>query len=307
MSRDNLKDLEIEEYETKNNLKIYPVLNDSNKLINKEIIQEILKIGNIKEEISDLDIYQRSLIHKSYIYDNDFVKNEKYFGNIDALKEEDNPHILPLQKISNEVLEWLGDGIIQAVSASYLHNRFNDQKEGFLTKIRSRLVRTATLSKFALALGLDKYLIISKHVEIICCGRDNAKILEDSFEAFIGAMMIDFGRKGEDYGFKIIHKFLISLIENKVDITSLIINDDNYKDQLMRYFQKRYNGKYPIYEQTSIENITNNNGIVNKRFNMCVRDDNNNIIGEGSAKSKKEAEQKAAKNALMYFGIFSGY
>ena len=313
MSRDSLKDLENDEsnsdtaYETKNNLKIYPVLNDTNILITKKEVQEILLIGGIKEEIQDLEIYQRALIHKSYIEDNDFVKNEKYYGNINALSQEENPHILPLQKISNEVLEWLGDGIIQAVSASYLYNRYKNQKEGFLTKIRSRLVRTATLSKFASILGLDKYLIISKHVEIICCGRENSKILEDSFEAFIGAMMEDFGKYKEDYGFKIIHKFLIYLIENKIDITALILNDDNYKDQLMRYFQKKYNGKYPEYEQISVENITNSNGIVNRRFNMCVRDNDNKIIGEGSAKSKKEAEQKAAKNALMYFGIFNGF
>ena len=75
------------------------------------------------------------------------------------------------------------------------------------------------------------------------------KILEDSFEAFIGAMMEDFGVEKEEYGFKIIYKFLINLIENKIDITALILNDDNYKDQLMRYFQKKYNGKYPEYEQ----------------------------------------------------------
>ena len=307
MSRESLKDLENEEYETKNNLKIYPVLNDTNILITKKEVQEILLIGGIKEEIQDLEIYQRALIHKSYIEDNDFIKNEKYYGNISALNQDENPHILPLQKISNEVLEWLGDGIIQGVSANYLYNRYKGQKEGFLTKIRSRLVRTATLSKFALILGLDKYLIISKHVEIICCGRENSKILEDSFEAFIGAMMEDFGVEKEEYGFKIIYKFLINLIENKIDITALILNDDNYKDQLMRYFQKKYNGKYPEYEQQSVENITNNNGIVNRRFNMCVRDNDNKIIGEGSAKSKKEAEQKAAKNALMYFGIFNGY
>lgn len=314
MPKENNEELENREssndevlYETKNNLKIYPVLNDTNILITKEDIQNILKIGGINEEIKDLEIYQRAMIHKSYLEDNDFIKNEKYYGNIDALNQEENPHILPLMKVSNEVLEWLGDGIIQAVSASYLYNRFKNQKEGFLTKIRSRLVRTATLSKFANILGLDKYLIISKHVEIICCGRENSKILEDSFEAFIGAMMEDFGKEKIEYGFKIIHKFVINLIETKIDITSLILNDDNYKDQLMRYFQKRYNGKYPEYEQVSVENITNNNGIVNRRFNMCVRDNDNKIIGEGSAKSKKEAEQKAAKNALMFFGIFNGY
>ena len=148
-----------------------------------------------------------------------------------------------------------------------------------------------------------KYLIISKHIEIICNGRKNARILEDSFEAFIGAMDNEFG---ED-GFDICSKFIINIIEQKIDITELILNDDNFKDQLMRYYQKMYNGKFPIYEQKSIITSVGDNGITNKKFQMFVRDLDNNIIGEGTARSKKEAEQKAAKAALMHFGISNGY
>ena len=286
--------------------KIYPVYNENNFYITKEIINMILRSVNINKTVNNIDIWQKAFIHKSYCCDTDFKKNEKFYGSIDMLDNKNNNYI-PLQNDSNEVLEWLGDGIIQSVVAIYLFKRYKDQREGFLTKIRSKLVKTETLSKLALHLNFDKYLILSKHIEIVCNGRKNSRILEDCFEAFIGAMMTDLGYTNETEGFSICNTFIINLIESKIDITELILNDDNYKDQLMRYYQKMFNGKFPKYEQKTIVLSTNDNGIVNKKFHMFVCDTNNNIIGEGIAKSKKEAEQKAAKSALMYFGISNGF
>jgi len=290
--------------------KIFPVYNENNFYISKEIIHMILRSVNITHTINNIEIWQKAFIHKSYCDNTDFRKNEKFFGSIDMIdinKEENNKRYIPLQQDSNEVLEWLGDGIIQSVVAIYLFKRYKDQREGFLTKIRSKLVKTETLSKLALHLNFDKFLILSKHIEVICNGRKNARILEDCFEAFIGAMMTDLCSKSETEGFSICNTFIINLIESKIDITELILNDDNYKDQLMRYYQKEFNGKFPKYEQKTIIMSTNDNGIVNRKFHMFVRDTNNNIIGEGIAKSKKEAEQKAAKAALMYFGISNGF
>jgi len=287
--------------------KIFPVYNENNFYISKEIIQSILQRGNINKEINNIDLWQQAFIHKSYCKNNDFKKNEKFFGRIDGFNVTNNNNILPLQDDSNEVLEWLGDGIIQSVVAIYLFKRFKTQREGFLTKIRSKLVKTESLEKLALHLNFDKYLVLSKHVEIICNGRKNARILEDCFEAFIGAMMCDFGSTNEVDGFNICNTFIINVIEQKIDITDLIINDDNFKDQLMRYYQKMFNGIFPKYEQKTIILSVNDNGISNKKFHMFVRDNENKIIGEGIARSKKEAEQKAAKSALMHFGISNGF
>lgn len=300
-------DSDISNNEDRVEKKIYPVYNENNFYITKEIIKSILNKCNINEEVNNLNIWQQAFVHKSYCKNNDFVKNEKYYGCIDSININNNNNIIPLQNDSNEVLEWLGDGIIQSVVAIYLHKRFNTQREGFLTKIRSKLVKTDTLSKLALSLDFDKYLIISKHIEIICNGRKNARILEDCFEAFIGAMMKIYGNKNESYGFNICNTFIINIIEKNIDFTEIIMVDDNFKDQLMRLYQKKYNGKYPIYEQKTLITTTNENGLVNKKFHMFVRDIENNIIGEGIARSKREAEQKAAKSALMYFGISNGY
>jgi len=291
--------------EIKNEKKLYPVYNENNFYITKEIIQSILKIGNINNEINDINIWQKAFIHKSYCNKADFKKNEKFYGKLDLVNN--SVKCIPLQDDSNEVLEWLGDGVIQSVVAIYLYKRYKSQREGFLTKIRSKLVKTETLSKLALALNFDKYIIISKHIEVICNGRKNSRILEDAFEAFIGAMMNDFGSKNDNDGVAICSTFIINMIEQKIDITELIINDDNYKDQLMRYYQKNYNGKFPIYEQMNLITTVNENGLINKKFHMFVKDNDGVIIGEGIAHSKKDAEQKAAKNALMHFGISNGF
>lgn len=315
-SKNNCDDIETDSVNSDSSLnilddkiekKIFPVYNENNFYITKEIIQSILQKGNINKEINNLEIWQKAFIHKSYCSNNDFKKNEKFFGSLDSINIDNNKHILPLQNDSNEVLEWLGDGIIQSVIAIYLYKRFNSQREGFLTKIRSKLVKTETLAKLALFLNLDKYLMVSKHIEIICNGRKNSRILEDTFEAFIGAMMNDFGSENDQDGFNICNTFIINVMEQKIDITELIIVDDNFKDQLMRFYQKKFNGKFPKYEQKTIILDINENGIQNKKFHMFVRDNDNNIIGQGIARSKKEAEQKAANAALMHFGISNGF
>lgn len=292
-------------YIIENDKKIYPVYNASNFLISSEEIKEIFKKGNIKQDIFDLKIWQQAFIHKSMFKGSDFNKNKKYFGNIDGLKLDEDSNILGLQDESNEVLEWLGDGFIQSIMASYLFNRYPGNNEGFLTRIRSRLVKTETLSKLALALNFDKYMVISKHVEIICNGRKNAKLLEDCFEAFMGSMINDFSKNlGMGKAYEIVSQFLIYVIENNIDITELILKDDNFKDQLMRYFQKEFDGKYPIYEQLGVENNVSSSGVSNRKFHTCVKDLDGNVIGEGVAKSKRESEQKAAENALKHFGVF---
>ena len=285
--------------------KIYPVYNDSNFLISNDEIKDILKEGGLNEKINNLKLWQQAFIHKSMFKGSDFTKNKKYFGNIEGqLPVAENVNILDLQESSNEVLEWLGDGFIQSIIALYLYERYPGNNEGFLTKIRSRLVKTETLSKLALALNFDKYMIISKHVEIICTGRRNSKLLEDCFEAFLGAMLYDFKtNKGIAEAYQLVSKFLITVIEKNIDITDLILKDDNYKDQLMRYFQKEFNGEYPKYEQLSVENNISSVGASNRKFRTCVKDLDGNIIGEGIAKAKRESEQKAAENALKHYGI----
>ena len=174
--------------------------------------------------------------------------------------------------------------------------------------MRSKLVKTETLSNISKFLNLKEFLIISKNVEILSNGRNNSKLLEDLFESFIGAFMTDFSNKiDESYAYKLCTKFIINCIHKSIDFTEIIKRDDNYKDQLMRYFQKKFDGSLPKYKLISQKTINNPNGSVYKKFEINVYDIHDNVIGSGNAMSKKEAEQRSAKNALQHFGLLKNF
>jgi len=271
----------------------YGIYNSKNIKLTSEAIQEILLKGGITEKINNIQLWQQAFVHKSYCKNN----KKKLYGFEPANIKDIDPstYMKYMYENSNEVLEWLGDGVLQSVVACYLSRRYVGQDEGFLTKLRSKLVKTEALSKMAKFLDMPKYIIMSEHVEMACNGRTNAKILEDAFESLLGALMEDFGNDESCRGYMIANKFIINCIESSVDITELILNDDNYKDRLMKYYQKMYNGQYPKYiEEESQED---------KIYRVNIFDPEGTKVGHGYAKSKKEAEQRAAKQALYTFGI----
>jgi len=282
--------------------KMAVIYNKNNVLVDRKTVQSILAKADIKNKISDITVWQQAFVHSSY--SKNVKRNRKYSGFLNQQdgsdsdsSEEDFSDCLEIQEDSNERLEWLGDGILQSVSASYLWKRYPKQDEGFLTKIRSKLVKTECLSKLAKYYGFEEYLIISRHIEENCNGRNNAHILEDSFEAFIGAMYLDFGKVDESKGYGVCRKFIINTIESCIDMTELIMHDDNYKDQLMRFYQKNFNGKYPIYHEEMHDEET-------KTFYMYVTHPlTNKIVGRGKAQSKKKAEQLSAQQALKFFNV----
>jgi ribonuclease-3 len=264
-----------------NDKKWNTTLNPNNILLKKKDIQTILLKGNITNEIDDLSIWQCAFTHKSYI-----VK-------ADCLIETESLYV-PLQQKSNERLEWLGDAKIQGVVSYYLWERYPDEDEGFLTKLRSKLVKTKNLAFLATKLNLSLFLLLSYHVEFSCDGRTNQRILENTFESFIGAMFVYFTNKqNSEFAYNIVTTFLITIIQKYVDIIEMIIKDENSKDKLMWYFQKKFNGAFPIYLKEKYEN---------ECFYMYILEPNSTlIIGKGFARSKKQAEQEAALNALLFY------
>ena len=281
--------------ESDNEIIIINPYNNQNKLVNKQFIESI-----IQSKVNDLSIYQQAFVHKSYCkkidYSNDPTKQ---------LAERPND-CLELYKKSNEELELLGDSKLGGCVTNYLYHRFYGEGEGFMTKMKTRLVNTDALAKFAKFLGLQKYLIISKHVEERCNGRDNPRILEDLMESFIGAIFLDNKLKPaivdgkkiilETYGYEIINRLILFIFKNTVDFMELIKNDNNYKDILLRYYQQNYHIT-PKYVEIKIE------GPPHQRiFTMGVLNQSNNIIGIGTEKSKKKAEQLASKQALEKLG-----
>ena len=176
------------------------------------------------------------------------------------------------------------------IVCEYIFQRYTliyNQDEGFLTKMKNRLVCGEMLCKLARDIGFNKHLIISKHIDDNCNGRNNKNILEDTFESFIGALYLD----TNDIHF--VKDILIKIYEKYVDFSDIILNDTNYKDQLQRYLQNRFK-EYPKYEITEEVDLF-----------ICKVKKGIEVISEGTGNTKKKAEQSAAKVALIHYGVLN--
>ena len=255
--------------------------NPDNKLITKDEILTIMKSLNIQDfTIHNLSLYQQAFIHKSYCEMKDY---EEYIC-------PDN--CLSLFKISYETLEFLGDSFLGNVIANYLYKRYvisHNQDEGFLTKLKIRFVCGEQLAYLSKQLNLAQFMIISKHIQDNCDGRNNTHILEDIFEAFLGAIYHDTG------DFSLVEKFIINCIETHIDFSDVILRDNNYKDQILRYFQHNYK-IHPTYH-------TEKNEEDNSYFCKIFKGDE--YIETGFGNSKKKSEQDASRKALLKFRVLS--
>lgn len=272
--------------------------NPSNIPVNRDVLESIIGF-----KIKDISIYQNAFVHKSYC-----KKIESQTTNSDGTAVEiiECPEdCMELQEESNERLEFLGDSILGAVVTSYLYNRY-DKDEGFCTKLKTKLVNSSTLAKLSIHLGLQKYVIISKHVEERCNGRDNPRILEDLFEALIGAIFLDFNRytmslEGQSFhsgmGYHVAERFIINILETTIDFTQLIKHDYNYKDIILRYYQREFHIT-PKYSTIKVEGPPNE-----RLFTMAVFSPENKVVGIGKERSKKRAEQLASREALKHYGV----
>jgi dsRNA-specific ribonuclease len=226
--------------------------NPNNQLANREKIENILNyfenIGdnNTKLKINNLEYYQRAFVHESYYQS---VQNTVINKFLDV--EKTYLHYIPCE--SNERLEYLGDHILKAIMGKYLFTRFDQEREGFLTKLKIKIEKCSMLHQFGLTLGFKNLLLLSLQVENqtildLDRGRNTPSYYEDAFEAFIGAIMLDFNERGYIYA----ERFVISVIENVIDFAEIISKNDNFKDSLQRYFQS-LKWKTPIYTSLNEE------------------------------------------------------
>ena len=204
-------------------------------------------------KIKNLDLYQKAFTHKS------------------ALKEYEQLNE------SFETLEFIGDSVLGFVITKFLFDQYESKQEGFLTKARTKLVRGETLANIAKILGLEKMVVMDEK-GMRNGWNNNPKILEDVFEALIGALYMDLG---------LLHakEFVLRIYNDPkyIDL-NLIMIDDNFKDHLMRYCQLN-NWQLPEYRVSG-----HHEGIF--YIDIYV---NGQFMSRGAAKSKKQAEQNAAK------------
>lgn len=292
--------------DTQEIIKISP-FNSKNTLLSEKDLISIFHKGEINLRPQSLKYYQEAFVHRSYVRKKLMSFSRKGQGSVEL---SDCPEgVVDLFDESNERLEFLGDSIVGSSVVSYLFRRFPEADEGFMTKLKTRLVKTNALAAFARYLDLGKHMIISKHVEDKCGGRENPRMLEDLFEAFIGAMYLDFcdmkdvSQKKLNLlygpGYAVCESFIINIIESQIDFEDLIMNDENYKDILLRYFQHEFNIT-PQYVEVNQEGPPHS-----RIFTMGVLDSKGSIIGKGREKSKKKAEQIASQQALIHLGVLS--
>tara|TARA_B000000475_G_C16001905_1_gene449242 strand:- start:1454 stop:2344 length:891 start_codon:yes stop_codon:yes gene_type:complete len=260
--------------------------NNKNILLNINDLNYILYNNGIDKteiEINDINLYRTSFVHQSYCT----MKNQD-FENSNIKCPDD---CLPLQDMSYERLEFLGDAILDMVVTSYLYERFPDQNEGFLSKLRTKIVNGKMLGFLSNKIGFNKFAIISKQVEE-SNGRNNYKIMEDIFEAFIGALFLD-----TNNNYEIVNNWIIYILENYLDFSELIVSKTNYKDMLIYYMQHHIQDIPKFYEI----DITCKDSI--KVFKYCVKDKSNTVISTACGNSKKEAENNAALEALKHYNV----
>jgi ribonuclease III len=186
-------------------------------------------------------------------------------------------------KISNEVLEYLGDAVLNLAVSHLLLKEFPEAQEGTLSMWRAHLVKRSSLAFFAKQLRLDQYLLFGKS-EILDGGAKKASILANAYEAVIGAIYMD---SGFDQALKIVQSHVEPYLGS--DTFSVLSND--YKS-LLQKFSQGATGLTPKYH------VLNESGPEHeKQFQASVMI-GGEIKGTGWGKSKKQAEQEAARNAL---------
>jgi ribonuclease-3 len=256
--------------------------NNTNIILNENDLNNFFNNHNIDYPFKNINLFRNAFVHKSYCC----MKNSNFTtSNISCPVD-----CLPLQEMPYERLEFLGDSILGYVIAKYMYIRYPDQSEGFLSKMRTKIVNGKMLGFLAEKVGFIKFAIISKQIEDIN-GRDNYKIMEDIFEAFIGALFMD------SNDINVVEQWIINIIEKYVDFVQLIIKNTNYKDALISYMQNRYQDMPRFLES----NVSHNN-MSQKVFTYIVKDRNNNILGSSTGSNKKDAENNCALEALKYYG-----
>lgn len=188
----------------------------------------------------------------------------------------------------NERLEFLGDSVLSMVISEYLYKKFKTKQEGKLTRIRAGVVCESSLAEVSRRLMINKYIKIGKGEEL-SGGREKDSLLADACEAVIAAIYLDSGLENA-------RQFVLNNLADKIDKISNNYNYRDYKSKLQEYVQ---GNSLAVIKYT----VSNESGPPHdKTFEVEIYLDNK-CFGKGKGKSKKEAEQNSAKEALIALGV----
>jgi len=271
-------------------VKIYNPWNLTNRRIPDAEILRVLRDYGIKDKPRRWELFRQACVHSSYV-DRPQPPSEE-----PVLVAERPEGCMPLCSADNEQIEFVGDSLLGCVVALYLHERYPDQDEGFLTRLRTRLVNNKQLGELAQKIGFQNWIILSRHQEEVCNGRRNLRILGSMLEAWVGAMYLDLADANPGGAFYRIQTWLINLFETQIDFVSLIAEDNNFKDQLLKYYQATYHTP-PRYKEVLVEGPLHD-----RTFTMGVLSPAGEVVATATARNKKVAEQEASRRALVKLG-----
>ncbi len=333
MNRDD--DIRIEKNDKGEDVYILDPFNPLNKEIQQADVEQILRAYGINEPPRNMTLYRRAFITDSYLRRPNFENAAK---NLIIVPKPDG--CMPLATISNQRLEFVGDGALECITKWILYNRFPKATEGFMTEKKIVLVKNEAIGRLAYEIGLHKWVVLSKHAEQKEI-RTNLKKLGCIFEAFLGAIFMDFNKvevhdDGKWFerlfssgpGYQFAQVFVERVFDKHVDWMNLIRNDDNYKNILQVKIQKefRVTPEYmEVSEQTadagyhmgvylclgqSVFGLTHLDATPIKNIAGGVQDIHRMMatqgkafifLGDGKHKLKKKAEQIACSAALAWF------
>ncbi|GBD87440.1 ribonuclease 3 [bacterium BMS3Abin03] len=234
--------------------------NKSGKTLKLLSDKNIRKLRSVLNiNITDKTLYTRALIHRSFLEINDNIE------------------------LSNERLEFLGDSVLSLTVAEFLFKNFPEEDEGFLTKIRAKFVNRDSLGEAAESIGLGDFILIGNNLTRSFI-KNSKTVLSDTFEALIGAIYLD-------QGLKECKKFVYRIVIEPNMRNDEYLIDENYKSQLLEYAQAN-KFQIPTYK------VVNEEGPQHNRIFTVIVLMGDESMGAGKGKTKKTAEQNAARVAL---------
>lgn len=335
--RESECDLYLERSPLGEDVYVFNPYNAKNVQITAADVQAILKTYGVHAPIANFELYRRAFVHRSYIRrpDAENAQNNIVLADMPA-------GAIKLSTKSNERLEFVGDGILECITKYYLYRRFPKENEGFMTEKKIALVKNEAIGALAHEMGLHKWFVISASAEEKNT-RTNMKKLGCLFEAFLGAIFLDFNKVAvaDEHGwfrdtfltgpgFQMTQVFIESVFERHVDWDYLIRHDDNYKNILQVIVQKAFKttpdymeidaqtygagysmGVYLCLGQP-LHSVRAADALPLSRFG-CAQDVHAHmaahgrvliLLGKATHKMKKCAEQSACQTALSHIGAW---
>lgn len=323
--------------------KTVPRFNPKNRIITAKEVEDIIN-GVFQKmnhqscrktpidyiSITDVSPFIHAFTHSSY-----------QIEMMELQKQSTTPNSFFIPEKNYQILEFHGDAILSSIIVNTLVDNFGDYNENFLTTLKIRLVKKKRYADFSKYLGFQEYILISSFLEKSKGrGRYSDSMLEDVFEAFIGAIVEHFGFK---VGTGIAYDFVNGIIEETINWTKLIMTPDNFKDAAIQHYRLANWGKQPPFERLYQHGPPNNRtfGIILKlqkeyvfaleqqrrekiigyNRDICeliprehmtteiqervgeICDSEYFIIGLAVAPSIREGEQQASKIGLEFIGV----